>query len=207
MILKRGMYACRASYFPDIIIIIATDYLIRADTDRDRELLPVCKSKLYPGTPDHAIIPLPTRLANFAGVYHDAGYGTIKINLECHKPPPLPSDSPASPTTDNNGCMLIGRPDWLETNGGVTLHFLFEHVTGDYWIAWTYLDQLSEAGQERPVTCLRAKFVMDYTGTVGKFGLNLRLEDIDGPLVWMDRVIAEQKNNSSNSSYITPADI
>jgi hypothetical protein len=164
------------------------------------ELLPICQSKLYPEVPD-PVIPLPTHLSNLTGIYNDPGYGIVRLSLEC-KAPSLPSDSPARPTADGNGCFLVARLDTPEENGGITLHALFEHVTGDYWIAWAYVDQLSDAGYRRPVHCLRAQFVMDYTGTVSKLGLDLRLEEIDGPLVWLNRI-----DGTNNSSFIIPTDI
>jgi len=68
------------------------------------------------------------------------------------------------------------------------MHVLFEHVTGDFWVGWVFIDQVTRAGQLRPEACLRAHFRVDQSGVVGSFGFDMRLEDVDGPLVWFDRV-------------------
>jgi len=73
------------------------------------------------------------------------------------------------------------------------MHVLFEHVTGDFWVGWAYIDQLTRAGHLRPEACLRAQFRVDERGEVAGFGFDVRLEEIDGPLVWFERVKAGRK--------------
>jgi len=131
-------------------------------------------------------------LSNFSGTYSNPGYGAVKLTMDCH-PIELPPDSAARPTVDA-GCILTIGPSSPVESAGLAFRALFEHVSGNYWLAWAYIEQMMEAGQKRPAACLRAEFRVDERGVVNEFALDMRMEEMDGPLVWFSRVEGEEEN-------------
>jgi hypothetical protein len=106
-------------------------------------------------------------------------------------------DSPAHPTVEN-GCYLEGSGT-MEYEGK-TLHLRFEHTTGDFWVAWLYVDQYvpkpkkkeDKAPVVRPTIGFRAQFEVGSEGVPVKFGGDFRDEGEDGLLVWYERVQEEE---------------
>lgn len=153
--------------------------------------LATCSNIFYPTFASPAL-PMPVPLANYTGTYHDAGYGTMHLVLDCEKLP-LPSDVPMQPTTDTDGCRLVLRveqPGGDLREGGETISVMFEHLSGDFWLAWAMIDQLVEGGYRRPVWCVRAQFRLDEAGVVRWFGIDARVEGMESPLTWLERTEA-----------------
>jgi hypothetical protein len=61
-----------------------------------------------------------------------------------------------------------------------------EHVYGDYWVAWLFVDDF--ATYRRPRDCFRAEFRAGSDGVLVSFGLDVRMEGKDIPLVWFEKV-------------------
>src|SRR5438552_3088253 len=99
----------------------------------------------------------------------------------------IPADTPAH-TTVEKGCALRGSgPLKFEGKG---FHVDFEHITGDYWVAWLFVDDYAPVDTgltARPQLCLLAQFRTGPDGAVEAFGGDFRREDEDGPLVWYDK--------------------
>jgi len=151
--------------------------------------------RLYPTVPDPPL-PRPLALEKYAGSYHNEGYGNLTIALECPKDPENEGDAletPANPTVEK-GCYLQGNGT-MEYQGK-TFRLRFEHVTGDYWVSWLYIDQYvpkpkkkdEEPPAERPHVGLRAQFDVGSEGFPVKFGGDFREEGEDAPLVWYERL-------------------
>jgi len=122
----------------------------------------------------------------YAGVYDNVGYGNMTLSLQCghDSRKGYPADTPAHPTIER-GCSVRGSGP-LEFEGK-KFHLDLEHVTGDYWIAWLFVDDYAPAGSGltvRPRLCLRAQSRIGPDGAVEAFGMDFRWESEDGPLVW-----------------------
>ncbi|KAK4454862.1 D-aminopeptidase [Podospora aff. communis PSN243] len=148
--------------------------------------LETCVDRLYPRSVPPLPRPLP--LAAYAGVYDNAGYGNITLSLQCgdQAGEGYPKATPAHPTVER-GCLLRGSGP-LEFEGK-SFHVDFEHVTGDYWVAWLFVDDYAPPGSglaKRPQLCLRAQFRTGPEGTVEAFGADFRVEGENGPLVWYE---------------------
>ncbi|KAK1757921.1 beta-lactamase/transpeptidase-like protein [Echria macrotheca] len=146
--------------------------------------LETCVDRLYPRSLPPLSRPLP--LTAYTGIYDNAGYGNFTIGLECGDSARkgYPADTPAH-TTVEKGCALRGS-GFLEFEGKA-FHVDFEHVTGDYWVAWLFVDDYAPADLEltvRPQLCLRAQFRTGPDGAVEAFSGDFRREAEDGPLVW-----------------------
>ena len=157
--------------------------------------LETCVDRLYP----RSLPPLPrlVPLRAYAGVYDNVGYGNITVSLECNDAARkgYPADTPAHPTVER-GCSLRGSGP-LEFEGK-KFHVDFEHVTGDYWVAWLFVDDYAPAGSGltvRPQLCLRAQSRIGPDGTGEAFGLDFRWESEDGPLVWYGRRKSAKQGN------------
>ncbi|KAK5659093.1 hypothetical protein OQA88_1183 [Cercophora sp. LCS_1] len=151
-----------------------------------RRGLETCLDRLYPRSIPPLPRPLP--LAAYAGVYDHVGYGNITLSLQCgdEARKEYPAATPAHPTVER-GCLLRGSGP-LEFEGK-SFHVDFEHVTGDYWIAWLFVDAYAPPGSgltKRPQLCLRVQFRTGPDGDVEAFGADFRLEGEHGPLVWYE---------------------
>ncbi|KAK0618920.1 beta-lactamase/transpeptidase-like protein [Immersiella caudata] len=147
----------------------------------------MCLDRLYP----LSIPPLPRALplTAYAGVYDNDGYGNVTLGLRCGDEARggYPGDTPAHPTVER-GCLLTGSgPLEFEGKG---FHVDFEHVTGDYWIGWLFVDEYAPKGSgltKRPRLCLRAQFRVGPEGTVEAFAADFRREGENGLLVWYEK--------------------
>ena len=61
-----------------------------------------------------------------------------------------------------------------------------KHVSNDYFLATVSEPRHNDATEVADI--MKAKFEIDVTGVVHKFGINLRMEELDTPLVWFDKV-------------------
>ncbi|KAJ4191195.1 hypothetical protein NW767_010989 [Fusarium falciforme] len=144
------------------------------------ERLGNCSNRLYPSLPSPPIrAPLPP--GRFAGEYHHPGYGPISVSISCDKWD-APSDSPVPPSTTKDGCRLMA---FKTDNFGKQVSYQLEHKSGDYWVGWLFNDDF--ASVRRPRECYRAQFRVDETGRSYSFGLDIRMEGEDVPLIWFER--------------------
>lgn len=142
--------------------------------------LQTCAGRLFPNLPAPPD-PHTRPLASHAGHFHDPGYGDIYVHFECDNS----NLSRPQMRHDGDTCSLrVTIPEGLEIN----IYADLEHKTGDHWIAWAYIPEYEDPDQ--PVACMRAQFRVNTQGQVAQFGLDLRLEGEDVPLVWFDRVVS-----------------
>ncbi|KAK0644059.1 beta-lactamase/transpeptidase-like protein [Cercophora newfieldiana] len=152
-----------------------------------RRDLETCLDRLYPRSLPPLPRPLP--LTAYAGVYDNVGYGNVTLSLRCgdEARQGYPAATPAHPTVER-GCLLRGSGP-LEFEGK-SFHVDFEHVTGDYWTGWLFVDDYAPPGSgltKRPQLCLRAQFQTGPEGTVRAFAGDFRYEGEHGPLVWYEK--------------------
>lgn len=68
---------------------------------------------------------------------------------------------------------------------GNPITYRLQHVSGRSWIAWLYMDDY--AYMKHPSACYRAEFELDEQGRPAKFGIDMRDEGTEIPLVWFER--------------------
>jgi hypothetical protein len=126
-------------------------------------------------------------MKNYAGSYSNAGYGTAKVELECARRT-FPSNLPFHPTLDEDGCRLVLNIASLQAAESLSYQVIFQHISGDHWLGWAFIDQYVEEKYARPVWCVPAEFRIDVSGKVGRMGIKARLmEGHDSSPVWFDR--------------------
>lgn len=96
----------------------------------------------YPDVTDRRL-PSPLAPEDLVGTYHDAGYGSIKIQLDAHQ-------------------NLVGLPVGMEHD------FLFEHVSGEYWMA---MGRWPQATSDRNIP-MAAQFITGVDGKADTFVLS-----------------------------------
>lgn len=143
--------------------------------------LETCPQVYYPNlvsAPQDAGAPME----NFLGTYHNNGYGTISVSRDCAWHGPY--NAPTSFSMLDGGCLLRLQKG---NSFGNPLSYRLQHVSGEYWIAWLYMDDYPMV--KRPMACYRAQFEADSRGIPVRFGIDMRDEAADTPLVWFDRTI------------------
>ncbi|KAF9881432.1 hypothetical protein CkaCkLH20_00578 [Colletotrichum karsti] len=156
----------------------------KSDRKAQHQYLKHCVEHIYPSVPDPPLLPtLP--LSGHLGEYHDPGYGTLKIHLFCDD-----SDSTLLGHQGSNAekCRLrvlgVGGAGFEYLNPVVYL----EPKSGNFWVGREYLELGKGKRTQTPFACMRAEFKVGITGSVTYFGLDVRMEGEDGPLVWFERV-------------------
>ena len=147
------------------------------------EELKTTRDRLYPSTPSPPIKP-PLPLEKYVGKYHDAGYGTLEIKLNCSELD-YPKDSPASTTTEKDGCRLVARPESQPGMEGFAVQMDLEHISGDFWLGWAFAINFK---YRRPQGGQRIEFRLDASGAVASVGVDVRLEGESVPLTLFTRV-------------------
>lgn len=153
-----------------------------------KEAVKNCPKQTYPSTPTTPIAPaLP--LEQYAGTYQHIGYGNVTLAINCSTPTSL-TRAAAPPTTTTNKneegdkCNIkLTRRDDAYPHINVDL----VHHSGEHWLGWVWYGEWQDP--QYPLTCVRAEFRVGSVGEVVQLGIDLRLEGVDGPLVWYDRVI------------------
>ncbi|XWW92420.1 hypothetical protein V2A60_000343 [Cordyceps javanica] len=144
--------------------------------------LNTCPRLYYPSLVSAPQDPGPPPMDSFLGTYHDNGYGTVAVSRDCawHGP----ANSPTLFSLLDGGCMLrVQRGNSF----GNPMSYRLQHVSGRFWVAWLYMDDYPMV--KRPLGCYRAQFELDGQGVPVRFGLDMRDETADTPLVWFDRVL------------------
>ncbi|KAK7746444.1 hypothetical protein SLS53_002403 [Cytospora paraplurivora] len=144
-----------------------------------RQAVETCPERIYPDTPDPPI-PTSVPLANHTGHYHHAGYGHVFVDLICHDQYDSPSALSSAQPKHRGACQLQLRRG---PENQAQLSAKLEHKTGDYWLAWAFIDEVPD----EILVCVRTQFRVDASGIVTHVGADLRLEGEDGPLVWFER--------------------
>jgi len=147
------------------------------------DFLKTARERLYPAIPDPPV-KMPVPLEKYVGKYHDAGYGTVEVKLDCSERK-YPKDSPASATTDQKGCRLIAQSAVMPGMEGQAYRMDLEHISGDFWLGWAYTVILD---YRRPDACQRVQFRVGADGTVASVGADVRIEGESVPLTWFTRV-------------------
>ena len=138
-----------------------------------------CRDSVYPHAPAWNIQPA-AGLPAYAGKYHNAGYGNLEISLYRN-----PEDSSKAQR------LKIGPMMGFD---GLTFEVAFEHFNGEFWLGKAYiLEHNSHKVYHmwHPEVCIRIETVVDYNGKVQRVGMDLRQEQLNGPLVWFDKVDSE----------------
>lgn len=148
-----------------------------------KEAVKNCPKQTYPSTPTTPIAPaLP--LERYAGTYQHVGYGNVTLALDCSAATSSTHTTALPATTNKDKCNIkLTRRDDAYPHVNVDL----VHHSGEYWLGWVWYGEWQDP--ENPLTCVRAEFRVGSAGEVARFGIDFRLEGVDGPLVWYDRVI------------------
>jgi hypothetical protein len=144
-------------------------------------MLDSCAATFYPSLPAPAPQIAPVPLESFLGTYHNNGYGTISVSRECDWD--NPSNSPAVLTHLDSKCILNVKKG---NTFGNPVSWKLEHVSGEYWVAWFYMDDYATV--KRPSRCFRAQFALDEAGMPVKFSIDMRDEGPETPLVEFERI-------------------
>lgn len=114
------------------------------------------------------------------GTYHNDGYGAVAVSRDCDwRGPPI---TPTAFTKVDGDCILRVQKG---NSFGNPLTYRLQHVAGEDWIAWLYMDDYAMV--KRPAACYRAQFELDGQGIPARFGIDMRDERADTPLVWFKR--------------------
>jgi Domain of unknown function (DUF3471) len=146
-------------------------------------LLKTTRQRLYPSLPQPPL-ERPVGFDAYVGQYHNPGYGTFNVSLQCGEQKRAP-DSPAAPSTDEYGCRLAVHALRDAKTASVMVRLELEHVSGDYWIGWAFMDVYKN--YHRPLAGVRLQFRVGPSGLVRRMGVDVRLEGEDVPLTWFDR--------------------
>ncbi|KAK1622175.1 penicillin-binding protein [Colletotrichum phormii] len=138
------------------------------------EYLQTCAKNLFPSLPTPPLLPT-VPIPDHIGEYHDAGYGTINVDLDC------------SGSVDNCQLRVLGM-------GGAGFAYFeptiyLEPMSGNHWLGRGYMGGKKMEAIGTPMVCLPVEFKVDILGKVSQIGVGLRLEGGGEPLVWFDRVI------------------
>lgn len=117
---------------------------------------------------------------SFIGTYSNDGYGTVAVARDCAWDES--SDAPTALSIVDGSCVL--RVQKGNTFGN-PISYRLQHVSSSSWIAWLYMDDY--ALMKRPSACYRAQFELDGRGMPARFGIDMRDESADTPLVWFNR--------------------
>lgn len=118
---------------------------------------------------------------NFLGTYRNDGYGTITVSRDCDWQGP--ANAPTAFSVVDGRCVLRVQKG---NSFGNPLSYRLQHVSGGSWVAWLYMDDYPMV--KRPSACYRAQFDLDSQGMPVNFGIDMRDETADTPLVWFARV-------------------
>lgn len=119
-------------------------------------------------------------LVNHTGTYTHPAYDRLFLNLRCRQTEAA-STSPLNPPHDEDECgLVVARGPETQIQFRATL----EHKTGDFWLAYAFLEETPDVLQG----CFRTEFRLDARGIVTHVGIDLRIEEADAPLVWFQRV-------------------
>ena len=158
--------------------IAQVDYRFATDASSNgprapNDLASSCRKSLYPHAPFNAISP---PLEAYEGTFHHPGYGTLELTI----------------TQVRNSITGTSESYSLRTSSamgfdGLTFHIIIEHVNGNLWIGWTFIEEHS---QTQPELCMRVETQLDYRGQAHKIGLDLRQEEDQQTrqLVWFSRL-------------------
>ncbi|KAJ3498950.1 hypothetical protein NLG97_g712 [Lecanicillium saksenae] len=119
-------------------------------------------------------------LSSFMGSYHNDGYGTIAVSSDCDWHGPV--NSPTTFSVMDGDCMLRVQKG---NSFGNALTYRLQHVSAGSWVAWLYMDDYAMI--KRPAACYRAQFELGGNGVPVRFGIDMRDETPDTPLVWFNR--------------------
>ncbi|OAA82292.1 Beta-lactamase/transpeptidase-like protein [Akanthomyces lecanii RCEF 1005] len=143
--------------------------------------LDTCPQLYYP-----ALVSAPqdpgAPMDNFLGTYHNDGYGTIAVSRDCDWQGP--ANAPTVFSVADGHCVLRVQKG---NSFGNPLSYRLQHVSGGHWVAWLYMDDYPMV--KRPTACYRAQFELDGLGMPVNFGIDMRDETADTPLVWFARTI------------------
>ncbi|KAK2592348.1 hypothetical protein QQS21_009968 [Conoideocrella luteorostrata] len=142
-----------------------------------------CSARLYPYAKSQNL-PVDVTPDNLVGTYYDAGYGFANITQECDSNWVAAEGSPAaSPSLTSGGCRLVIRRSELF---GKRVSFQLQHVSGNGWLTWYFVDDYETV--KRPAGCYRAQSRPGKDGKADAFGMDIRMDGDDTPLVWFKRV-------------------
>lgn len=142
------------------------------ELEQSLEILANTRTRLYPKLPDPRLkSTLP--LAAYAGSYYDPGYRTLELSVA----KPLKRTPVTAGTTEVLHC---------EIRRLVNLTLDFEHVSGDFFIAWSDTEIPNMAGRGGK----RVQFVVGSDARVQKMGINLDMngDEDDRMVVWFKKV-------------------
>ncbi|KXJ86921.1 beta-lactamase/transpeptidase-like protein [Microdochium bolleyi] len=143
---------------------------VRTDKQQERALIKNCPAQIYPSLPSPPLPPARA-LNEYAGVFEHPGYGWVKLELDT-----------SSDKAEKRRLRLTRRDDAYPH---ITVDLV--HQSGEQWLGWMHYGEWQDA--ESPLRCVRAEFHADsHNETVRRFGIDLRLEGPDTPLVWYERV-------------------
>ncbi len=121
-------------------------------------------------------------MASFLGTYHDDGYGTIAVSRDCDWQGPADAPTAFSVLADGRCVLRVQKGNSF----GNPLSYRLQHVSGAAWVAWLYMDDYPMV--KRPAACYRARFELNDVGVPVRFGIDIRDETADTPLVWFARM-------------------
>nr|XP_036579334.1 penicillin-binding protein [Colletotrichum truncatum]KAF6786881.1 penicillin-binding protein [Colletotrichum truncatum] len=156
----------------------------KRNREAQQKYLESCGEHIYPSVPEPPLLPtLP--ISEHIGKYHDPGYGTLEVELYC---PDSNAESRGSQGRSIEKCQLR-----VHGIAGVSFQYLnptvyLEPKSGNYWVARAYFEVVAAREIETPFWCLRAAFKVGADARITDFGLDVRMEGNDGPLVWFARV-------------------
>ncbi|PFH58227.1 hypothetical protein XA68_14006 [Ophiocordyceps unilateralis] len=124
---------------------------MRRDEESEKRTIANATNVLYPDRPKS---PLPPSLkpSAFAGRYHNAGYGTIDLEVKPH------------PSKPDETILVADRKDF-EVRYQLKLH----HVSGDFWVA--YIESPDRA--PGPTLFYRAQFALGSDGKAASLAITL----------------------------------